>query len=135
MNVNSFLGTPLVQLLDDGRSIKLAAPFSFADTEGIYTAPTGFISNGANNPRILWPLIGSPLVGKHRWAAIIHDWLCTEKKLPWQRVHKIYYSACIIAGVNETLAKDYYIALMAFGPRWDKNGNPLKTVEPDYIPF
>lgn len=37
------------------------------------TAPTGFINDLASIPRVLQSLI--PKVGKHRGAAVIHDWL------------------------------------------------------------
>jgi hypothetical protein len=65
-----------VELLLDGRHISMAAPLIFVDRDGVvHVIRTGFVSDGASIPRWLWSLVGGPLSGRYRRAALLHDWL------------------------------------------------------------
>lgn len=43
------------------------------------TVPAGFLTDGASVPRIFWDLF--PPWGVYGQAAILHDWLCTNRVL------------------------------------------------------
>ena len=132
MNVNTFYpDEPLVRLLSDGREIRLEEDFSLATTEEIYTVPKGFIANGSSFPRLLWALTGGPLTGKHRLASIIHDWLCTERKVSWQKAHKVYYLGCLLGGVDKLKARSFYDALVVAGIKWNPDGSDIVTSDWD----
>jgi hypothetical protein len=62
----------------DDRRMILHEDFTFVeapDTE--WTAPAGFVFDGATIPRALWTVFGDPFIGDYRRAAVIHDLLCT----------------------------------------------------------
>lgn len=44
------------------------------------TVPEGFVTNMASIPRIFWNIL--PPTGKYAKAAILHDWLYTDRKKP-----------------------------------------------------
>jgi len=71
-----FAGRPRVDLLEDGRMVELVEDFVFIDKAGIkHTAREGLHFDGKSTPRGLWwtRIAGPPLVGKARYAAVIHD--------------------------------------------------------------
>ena len=76
-----FIGDVVAKFLrHDGedRLMQLREPFGFAESrERIWTAPEGFIFDGATIPRPLWTVFGDPYIGDYRRAAVIHDLLCT----------------------------------------------------------
>lgn len=43
---------------------------------GRVLVPKGFESDGASIPRLVWPIVGPPIRGKHFRAAVVHDCLC-----------------------------------------------------------
>ncbi len=62
----------------DDRLMQLAEHFTFVDGRGnAWTAPAGFVFDGATIPRPLWSMFGDPFIGDYRRAAVIHDLLCT----------------------------------------------------------
>lgn len=54
--------------------------------EAILNAPKGTFTDGASIPRLFWRLIGSPLTGRYRQAAVIHDAGYTNQ-LQWLTLH------------------------------------------------
>jgi len=61
-------------LRDTGDTFVLDAPFVVTiKYEAILTAPFDMETDGASIPRFFWRLIGPPLTGKYRQAAVIHD--------------------------------------------------------------
>ena len=66
-----FMGDVIAQWLDDGRLMKLTAPFAYIDPEGErWEAPAGSIVDGASIPQFAWSLIGGPFEGKYRKASV-----------------------------------------------------------------
>lgn len=63
----------ITETLEDGREL-LLVEYTYGDI----TIPSGFISDGASAPRILWPII--PRMYRTKRAAFIHDFLCKEAK-------------------------------------------------------
>jgi hypothetical protein len=102
-----------------GRSVRLIET-AYREWRGkIYTADHGEIVNGSSIPRFLWPLFGSPFVGKHREASVYHDLLCVSQQIPCADTHRMYYDFCREDGVNAIKAWLMYKAILAFGPKWD----------------
>lgn len=103
----------------EARWVVLLNDLVFIDSkEIIWKAKAGSIVDGASIPRIIWPIIGSPFVGKYRRASIIHDVFCDIKKRPWQDVHRVFYEMMLVDGVNKKKAWLMYQAVYFGGPRW-----------------
>lgn len=70
--------TPLdFENLDDGVSFRLLTPFTYhvgeLGSEEEITVPTGFVTDLASIPTVLWNLF--PKLGRYNKAAVIHDYL------------------------------------------------------------
>jgi hypothetical protein len=116
----AFLDELNVQLLDDGRKLKLLNDYRFRDPQNqIWTAPNGWTVDGASIPRPLWSLIGGPLEGPYRNASVIHDYYCDTKTKTWQDTHLAFYNGMRAAGVGEIKAEAMYYAVYKYGPRWN----------------
>jgi hypothetical protein len=130
-----FSGSPLVQLGPDGTSVILAEDFWFRDKDRQkWDVPKGYASNGASIPRFFWSVIGGPLDGPYRDAAIFHDYYCEfydvawpdPWKRDWKKVHRAFYDGMRARGVNEVKAKIMYGAVYHFGPRWTTDGKQVR---------
>lgn len=114
-----FPENPEVALLPDGR-IRLLRDFRYFDpSDREWLAPAGTVSDGASIPRFAWSLVGGPLDGPYRDAAIIHDVGCDERSDPWWVVHQVFYHGMRARQVNTVKAKIMYGAVFHFGPRWE----------------
>lgn len=110
---------PRVELLEDGRSIRLLDDFAYVDPrKKVWIAKKEAVANGASIPQVFWSVTGGPLSGKYRDASIIHDESCREMSEPSDAVHLAFYEACRCSGVPEKQAKTLYAAVYHFGPRW-----------------
>jgi hypothetical protein len=70
----SFSGEVEAEWLPDGVNMRLLSPISYTDRNGrVWSAPAGFVTDGASIPQEFWSLIGSPFTGKYRTAAVLHD--------------------------------------------------------------
>lgn len=113
-------GAVVAELLRDGRAIRLRQPFTYVDACGKpWIAPTGTISDGASIPAFLWKIVGTPLVGQYRDAAIIHDWFCAVRTEPYPAVHRMFYEAMLTSGVAAGTASRFYLGVRIGGPTWD----------------
>ena len=114
-----YVGTVQVELLEEGRKVKLLSPLKYIDPAGVeWLAPAGWIVDGASIPRVAWSVIGGPFEGKYRNASVIHDVACDQKTKPWNSVHEVFYYAMLTSGVDTITAKVMYAAVFHFGPRW-----------------
>jgi hypothetical protein len=121
MPTGKYQGRALVELLDDGRRVKLERPFAYIDPGRTrWQVPKNAVVDGASIPRILWPLLGGPFEGKYRNASIIHDWYCDIRVRPWKQVHRMFYDAMITSLVSVRKAKVLYAGVYMGGPRWSK---------------
>lgn len=116
--MSTFKGEALTRWFN-GREMELIANFAFIDDNGLeWLAPKGSIVDGSSIPRLFWALVGSPFVGKHRRASIIHDVYCRTKSRPHKQVHKMYYDAIRVDGVGRFKAKIMYWGIKIGGPKW-----------------
>ena len=85
------------------------------------TVPSGFESDGASVPKILWSAF--PPFDVYLPAAVVHDLLCvqsqTEECMYTSReAADIFYEAMRVCGVGRTKAKMMCYAVRYFGPQW-----------------
>jgi len=114
----------------DGRKVTLLEPYSFVDPEGReWDVPTGYQTDGASVPAVLWALY-PPFTGNYRQAAVIHDYYCDRKERSWQDTHQVFYYAMRAANVDEKTAKIMYGAVYLFGPRWGPGTLPGQHAAP-----
>lgn len=120
----AFSAHPRVELLDDGRRVRVCDAFAYTRASGgRVTVPAGFECDGASIPRVLWPLSGGPFEGRHRSAALIHDYLyaCGRDGKPEcsrKEADQTFYEAQRACGCSAVSARTKYLAVRAFGPRW-----------------
>lgn len=101
------------------RKMELLADFAFVDRQNIlWEAKKGDVVDGSSIPRSLWFLVGSPLVGMHRRASVIHDVYCVSKSRPHKQTHQMYKDACIADGVFKFKAKSLHKGIKLGGPKW-----------------
>ncbi len=116
-----FVGAVQSEWLEDGRGMRLLAPFAYIDPTGLeWRAEAGWIVDGASIPRFAWSLIGGPFEGKYRNASVIHDVACDQQARPWESVHEAFYWAMRASGVDAVQAKIMYAVVYHFGPRWPR---------------
>ena len=108
-----------VELLDDGREVRLLEDFVYLDPRGrAWTASKNSVVNGASIPKAFWTIAGGPFEGEYRNASIVHDEACVRMTEPSETVHLMFYEACRCGGVPEYKAKVLYAAVYHFGPKW-----------------
>ncbi len=104
---------------DTFRDIKLIDPFGFVDSKGQHwDVPAGYVSNGASIPPTLWPVVGGPLDGPYRDAAVIHDYYCEAQVRTDDDTHRMFYEAAVARGTSENIASTMYMGIIFGGPRW-----------------
>mgnify|MGYP001041562264 CR=1 FL=1 len=119
MSWGRFEGAVRVELLDDGRTVRICEPFAYVRANGeAYEVPADFVCDGASIPRILWPLSGGPFEGKHRAAALVHDYLYRLFIGTRANADRVFYEGMRCCGVNVISARAKYTAVRLFGPRW-----------------
>lgn len=121
-----FLDKLVVEILEDGRKMKLVSEYRYPDQKNqLWIVPAGAVVDGASIPRALWSIVGSPMTGKYRAASVVHDYFCDTKSQNWSVVHRVFYEAMLVSGVEKVQAAYMYWAVYRFGPRWDMSGDEL----------
>ncbi len=117
-----FSSTITLELLADGRSMKVARPFTYIGADKVeWLVPAGAVTNGATIPSALWSVVGGPWEGKYRDASVVHDHFCTTKLRPAKQTHRMFYDASRARGVSKTVADLMYAAILT----WDRQcGEP-----------
>lgn len=115
-----FVGKLQIELVGP-RGFVLLAPFAFVEANGRrWECKAGDQGDGSSIPWLLQRWVGSPLVGLHRFASVIHDRACVEKARPYEVVHHAYYLACRAAGERKAWALGQGVKWG--GPRWEPPG-------------
>jgi hypothetical protein len=101
----------------NGRWFCLLEPLTYVDRDWRrYTAPAGTLTDFASVPRIVWMVI--PKTGSYNRACVVHDHLCTEKKLPTRHVHDLFLRMLETCGVSTIVRLSMHRAVRWFGPRF-----------------
>lgn len=75
--------------------------------QGIYI-PKGFVTNGANIPRIFWSLF-PPNSPEYLSAVVLHDYMCAKRGVfTYKEADEMFYRAMIEIGVSKWKAKLFY---------------------------
>ncbi|MDQ6861624.1 MAG: DUF1353 domain-containing protein, partial [Verrucomicrobiota bacterium] len=112
-----FAGPFNVELLEDGRRLRLLNDLTYTDPAGLaWLAPAGWVVDGASIPKQFWSYIGGPLEGRYRNASIFHDVACDKRDRPWDDAAVMFYNAMRCGGVDETKAKLMFYAVARYGP-------------------
>jgi hypothetical protein len=108
--------TPLqAEWSEDGRHVTLTAPLAYVDDGGtFYMVPSAFRSDGASIPNPCWPLVGSPLQGRHVRSSILHDYLYAAQ-FPRREADGVFYRAMRSDGVGVVRARLIHAAVRTFG--------------------
>lgn len=97
---------------------RLSYPLIYQTKSGLYiSAPIGFVTDLASIPRIFQPMY--PVHGKHTPAAVIHDYLYSErsgdKRFTRKESDQIFHEAMLELGVRKTKAYLMYLAVRVGG--------------------
>ncbi len=79
-----------LELLEDGRHVRLIAPYTIYVDGTLITVPAGFITDGATSPRVFWRV--APPFGRYAPAAVVHDWLYYSGSVDRQMADSIFYT-------------------------------------------
>jgi len=93
---------------------ELTEPYSFRWGAIIFTAPTGWRTDGASIPRLLWAT-GSPLDGHVLPAAIAHDVLYSTHYVTRAEADRLFLDRMVANGVARWKAWSYYANVRAWG--------------------
>ena len=114
-----------VQPLNDGSNrVKLLENLIFIDAKGKkWTAPKGYVVDGATIPKVFQEFIGTPYGGQYVLASVIHDVAYDKRLGTWKEVHQVFYDAMLASGVEPRKAALMYMAVYEGSQRWGKNQN------------
>ena len=123
-----WLNGAFVELLPDGRKVRLWDILSFEDSDGrVHSALPGFVSDVSSHPQFTWSWLGGPLSGKYRRSAIIHDQLlanvATDPTMTVALAHKVFRNAMLADGVSEEDADLFFTAVV--GKTWWDTISPV----------
>lgn len=76
--------------------------------------PKGFVTNGADIPRVLWSIF-PPNSPEYLSAVVIHDYMCAKRDVfTYKEADKVFYEAMIEIGVSKWKAKLFYICCSSY---------------------
>lgn len=109
----TFIDTPVLRVAGTGQWI-LENKLTYVTEAGeVIEVPKGFYTDLASIPRVFHWLI--PVNGKHRAAAIVHDYLYTIKDRQRAEADAIFLEAMKESGVRWTQRKAMYMAVRLGG--------------------
>ena len=88
----------------DKDKFRIIAKLTYKDVE----VPKGFITNGANIPRLFWSIF-PPNSPEYLSAVVVHDYMCENMKdFGWRKADKYLYEAMLDCGCKKWKAKIFY---------------------------
>ena len=106
----------ITEPLQDGKSWRLEHNFVvFIPELGDRVIPIAFMTDFASIPRLFRTLIASPATGKHRYAAVVHDYLYKKQEITRSQSDSTFLTLMLNDGVNRFLAYNMYYAVKVFG--------------------
>lgn len=120
-----FIEAPLDVRKVGDRTWELLAPVVYRGDHGNYQVPTGYVTDFASVPRLMWTLF--PQSGRWDQAAVVHDYLITDilaGGAPWLtsvQVDREFRGA--LKALNVGFVRHW---LMWAGVRWAAVANPVR---------
>lgn len=109
-----FRTTPVLRVGELADEWILEAPLHYVTPAGAdITVPPGFVTDLASIPRLLYVLI--PVNGRHRAAAILHDWLYEMQPCERAEADRLFLSAMADSGVRWTQRWAMYLGVRVGG--------------------
>lgn len=109
----TFIDSPVLRVGDNNRWV-LAHKLTYVTDAGeVIEVPAGFETDLASIPRLLHWMI--PVNGKHRAAAIIHDYLYTIRDRSRAEADAIFLEAMKESGVRWTQRRAMYLGVRMGG--------------------
>lgn len=89
------------------------AEIRFVRGRNNWTVPAGYEFDGASIPRLIRWAPGYQRVGRHLWAAILHDWICEHPEEGTSRVmgDAIFVTLLLDTGVHKRQSRMMYLAV------------------------
>lgn len=123
------IGPLQVEILPDGRRVKLLQPFRVRLRElgeRIIEAPQGFETDFASVPRFFWRVL--PPWGRYSPAAVIHDHLYSTGKVSRADADRAFLTLMQRLGVPAWKRTVMYWAVRLFGgPAYTRGGNESRS--------
>lgn len=121
----TFDGAPLLQPIGS-RDWVLMAPLVYYTAQGAIEVPSGFLTDLASIPRVFWPLV--PVNGRHRAAAILHDYLYVTQPCTRAEADALFLDAMRAGGVRWSQRQVMYAAVrVGGGLAWAANLRALRA--------
>ena len=79
------------------------------------TVKAGFDFDGASIPKAFWSVVGNPLTGKYRIAALVHDVLYASEKFPRELADEVFLDLMKQHGVGYVKRYTMYGAVRSAG--------------------
>jgi hypothetical protein len=109
------------------KPFRLREPFKYRAGprwgQRVITVPPGYRTDFATIPRFFHRVFNP--VGRHGYAAVIHDWLCDVEPKPFSHVQaaEIFGEAMAVLGVPPWRIKMMVTAVKYFGPKFKSTSN------------
>lgn len=73
-----------------------------------YVVPAGFVTNGANIPRVFWSLF-PPNSPEYLSAVVLHDYMCAKRDVfTYEEADEMFHIAMLEIGVSKWKADLFY---------------------------
>jgi hypothetical protein len=110
---------------------KLQDDFSYENDYIKVVVKSGFTTDGASIPKVLWSIVGNPLEDDLLKPAIIHDGMYALMQLPRLTCDKLLKEMLLFNGVSKVKAYLIYYSVRLFGlSNWRKDTkNMIKLVQ------
>jgi len=119
-----FRTAPVLRTCQESGQWRLELPVVWETPEEIVVIPPGFRTDLASIPRLLQSVV--PVNGKHRPAAILHDYLFVVQDRPRDQVDALFLRAMAASGVRTTQRMAMYLAVRLGGwLPWQRNARAL----------
>lgn len=124
-----------VEVLPDGEHYMLCNSFCVKYLEKEFCIPSGFITDFASVPRLLWVIF--PPFGVYTKAAVFHDWLYQFGEFTRAESDKAFLDAMVSLGVPIWKRTSMYYGVRLGGWRawkeYEKQRNFLKYIDSDKV--
>jgi len=123
-----FKTSPVLRVGDRPDEWILEMPLYYVTHAGAdLVVPPGFVTDLASIPRLLYALF--PVNGRHRAAAILHDWLYETQQCSRAESDRLFLDAMEDSGVRWTQRRAMWAGVRAGG--WLPWGRRATNLQPD----